>query len=65
MFSQEEQDSRLKINYYEIYGIKPAELLAIISALEIRILPADDDFENVPIDFTWTMTGFSNSFVNI
>jgi len=65
MFSQEDQDSRLKINYYEMHGSKAAELLAVISALEIRILPADDDFENIPIDFSWAMTGFSNSFVNI
>lgn len=64
-FSLEDRESRLSISYYEVYGVKPAELLALIDALEIRILPFDDEFDFVPIDFTWEMTGFSNSFIEI
>ena len=40
-FSQEDIDARLEVNYWDVWGKKPAKLLALISSLEIRILYED------------------------
>ena len=43
-FSAEDQESRLNvIGWFEVYGKKPAEYLALIDSLEIRIIPEDVD----------------------
>ena len=40
-FDAEDRNSRLEIGYYDVFGKKPAELLALISSLEIRLLFED------------------------
>ena len=65
-FSEEDVKSRLEIGFYEIYGRKPAEYLALIDALELRILPADPEWlDNEPIQFTWEMLSFTSSEIEI
>ena len=43
-FSPEDQEKRLSIGYWELWGQKPAMLLALIDALEVRILREKDDW---------------------
>lgn len=43
-FSPEDQKKRLLIGYWELWGLKPAMLLALIDALEVRILRETDDW---------------------
>lgn len=64
-FSAEEQESRLDIGWYEVYGQKPPEYLALIDSLEIRIIPEDIDLVSKPIEFDWVISSYTESFIDI
>ena len=66
VFSAEDQESRLNvIGWFEVYGKKPAEYLALIDSLEIRIIPEDVDLVSKPIEFDWEIVSFTESFIDI
>ena len=61
--SQRVDDYELKeveFDFYEIQGRKPAEYVAIVDALDIRITPADSEVLDQPIEFAWKIIGFSD-----
>ena len=64
-FSEWDQENRLQYKWLEVNGQKPAELLALINSLELRIMPYDDEEDYTSIKFDWVITGFSSSFIDI
>ena len=64
-FSEWDQENRLDYEWLEVNGQKPAELLALINSLELRIMPYDDEEDYKSIKFDWVITGFSSSFIDI
>ena len=64
-FDTDDQEKRLSIDYYKVWGENPPVLLALIDALEIRILREEDSFYDKEIRFNWWVTDYSQTYIDI